>query len=211
MKQKKMVALLCVCMLEIAMVLGGCGSQNADTASADTTNEQSDDTDTAESDGTATETTEEITIFGEISAIDGDTLTIALAEQPTRGEAPSKEAPTGKAPTGKAPAGEAPTGEMPTEEGSTEMPDGDKPSGDKPGKESSDGIDMKIILTGEEQTITVDEDTVITANGENADSSALSTDEVVNVVLQGEKVISITVGGGRGGEKPAEETTGTEV
>jgi len=52
--------------------------------------------------------------IGQVSAIDGDTITVVLGEMSIDGgERPTGDAPTGDAPTGDAPAGEAPTGESP--------------------------------------------------------------------------------------------------
>ena len=64
--------------------------------------------------------------LGQITAMDGDTITLTLGEtnvggEPS-GEAPSEEAPSGEAPSGEAPSGEKPSGGGPGKEGNGEVP-----------------------------------------------------------------------------------------
>ena len=73
--------------------------------------------------------------LGQITAIDGNVISIALTEKP---EAPDGEAPSGEKPDAQAPNGEKPTGEA--------------PDGQKPEKDMLD--EMTLTLSGDTMTIT---------------------------------------------------------
>ncbi len=171
--------------------------------------------------GSTEEKTE--TLYGEIAEIDGDKITLALAEEPEMGEAPSGEKPDGEVP------GTAPTDGASSDGSKTppEKPDGgsvsegEAPEGESPDSEAPDGGDMPqggpggITLTGEEQTITTDKDTKVektSAKGaepgneddakKDADAQAdtkeaslddLKEGDIVSVEMQGEKAAGITI------------------
>lgn len=166
--------------------------------------------------GSTEEQTE--TLYGEIAEIDGDKITLALAEEPEMREAPSGDKPDGEAP------GTAPTdGESSDGSGTPpEKPDEESVSdGKAPDSEAPGGGDMPqggpggITLTGEEQTITTDKDTKVektSAKGaepgneddakKDADAQAdtkeaslddLQEGDIVSVEMQGEKAVSITI------------------
>lgn len=59
--------------------------------------------------------------LGQITAIDGDTITLTLGEM-NIGEAPSGEAPSGEVPSGEAPSGEKPSAGGPGKEVNGEVP-----------------------------------------------------------------------------------------
>lgn len=59
--------------------------------------------------------------LGQITAMDGDTITLTLGETNVGGE-PSGEAPSEEAPSGEAPSGEKPSGGGPGKEGNGEVP-----------------------------------------------------------------------------------------
>ena len=86
MKRKKILTVLCSVVLGVSMIFGGCGSSK----SSETTSKQSSDS-----------TSEETTIYGQISSIDGNTITIALAEEPQMPEG-ATEMPEGSTESGKA-------------------------------------------------------------------------------------------------------------
>ena len=115
--------------------------------------------------------------LGQITAIDGNVISISLAEKP---EAPDEEAPTGDKPDGPAPDGEKPTGEVP----SGEAPDGQKPEKDV----------MTLTLSGDTMTITVNADTIITIDGADATPDDLQVGDTVSFFLDGEVVTSLSVG-----------------
>ena len=118
--------------------------------------------------------------LGQITAIDGNVISISLAEKP---EAPDEEAPTGDKPDGPAPDGEKPTGEVP----SREAPDGQKPE-----KDMLD--EMTLTLSGDTMTITVNADTIITIDGADATPDDLQVGDTVSFFLDGEVVTSLSVG-----------------
>ena len=137
--------------------------------------------------------------LGQITAIDGNVISIALAEKP---EAPNGEAPTGEAPSGEkpdgqapdgnggAPNGEAPNGQAP--DGNGGAPNGEAPNGQKPEKDMLD--EMTLTLSGDTMTITVNDDTIITIDGEDATLDELQVGDTVSFFLDGEIVTSLSVG-----------------
>ena len=120
--------------------------------------------------------------LGQITAIDGNVISIALAEKP--------EAPNGEAPTGEAPSGEKPNGQTPDGNGSA--PNGEAPNGQKPEKDMLD--EMTLTLSGDTMTITVNDDTIITIDGEDATLDELQVGDTVSFFLDGETVTSLSVG-----------------
>ena len=118
--------------------------------------------------------------LGQITAIDGNVISIALAEKP---EAPDGEAPNGEKPDGQAPDGENPTGEVPS---------GEAPDGQKPEKDMLD--EMTLILSGDTMTITVNDDTIITIDGTDATLDDLQVGDTVSFFLDGDIVTSLSVG-----------------
>ena len=157
--------------------------------------------------------------LGQITAIDGNVISIALAEKPEapNGEAPTGETPSGEKPDGQAPSGEAPTGEAPTGEkpdgqapdgnggapngeapngqtpdGNGGAPNGEAPNGQKPEKDMLD--EMTLTLSGDTMTITVNDDTIITIDGEDATLDELQVGDTVSFFLDGEIVTSLSVG-----------------
>ena len=140
--------------------------------------------------------------LGQITAIDGNVISIALAEKP---EAPDGEAPSGEKPDGQdldgnggTPNGEAPAGEVPSgEKSDAQAPDGEKPTGEssdgqKPEKDMLD--EMTLTLSGDTMTITVNDDTIITIDGEDATLDELQVGDTVSFFLDGEVVTSLSVG-----------------
>ena len=113
--------------------------------------------------------------LGQITAIDGNVISIALAEKP--------EAPDGEAPTGEKPDGEKPTGEVPS---------GEAPDGQKPEKVMLD--EMTLTLSGDTMTITVNDDTIITIDGTDATLDDLQVGDTVSFFLDGEVVTSLSLG-----------------
>ena len=113
--------------------------------------------------------------LGQITAIDGNVISIALAEKP---EDPDGEAPTGDKPDGPAPDGKKPTGEA--------------PDGQKSEKDMLD--EMTLTLSGDTMTITVNDDTIITIDGADATPDDLQVGDTVSFFLDGEVVTSLSVG-----------------
>ncbi|BFL11423.1 hypothetical protein K160097B7_06390 [[Clostridium] hylemonae] len=125
--------------------------------------------------GSAEEKTE--TLYGEITEIDGSNITLALGEAPEAGEAPAEGKPDGEAPDGgNTPAEgaasekkETPPEKPEAETASDEEADdgGGAAKGEVPDGETPGGSDMPqggpggITLTGEEKTITADDETKV--------------------------------------------------
>ena len=172
--------------LTAAMVMTGftaCGGST--TASAASTEAlENKETIAPESTAESTESGEEKveSYLGQITAIDGNVISIALAEKP--------EAPNGEAPTGEAASGEKPNGQTP--DGNGGAPNGEAPNGQKPEKDMLD--EMTLTLSGDTMTITVNDDTIITIDGEDATLDELQVGDTVSFFLDGETVTSLSVG-----------------
>ena len=155
--------------LTAAMVMTGftaCGGSTTASA-ASTEASENKETIAPESTTESTESSEEKveSYLGQITAIDGNVISVALAEKP--------EAPNGEAPTGEAPNGEAPNGQ-------------------KPEKDMLD--EMTLTLSGDTMTITVNDDTIITIDGTDATLDDLQVGDTVSFFLDGEVVTSLSVG-----------------
>lgn len=138
MKRKYVAILMGIVMT--ATILNGCGkNSDTETDSPQTTVEAAEE-----------ESTEEFqeaeSVLGEVTAVNEESITIAVGTQKEMSEQGDGEKPEGR-PEGER--GEAPEGE--NDEAPEEQPGGD--NGEKP---------SMLDLTGEEQTITLTEDTVIT-------------------------------------------------
>ena len=199
--------------LTAAMVMTGftaCGGSTTASA-ASTEASENKETIAPESTTESTESGEEKveSYLGQITAIDGNVISIALAEKPEapNGEAPTGEAPSGEkpdgqapdgnggAPNGEAPTGEAPSGEKPngqTPDGNGSAPNGEAPNGQKPEKDMLD--EMTLTLSGDTRTITVNDETIITIDGEDATLDELQVGDTVSFFLDGETVTSLSVG-----------------
>ena len=184
--------------LTAAMVMTGftaCGgTTSAGTESVASESAEQKETIAPESTTESTESGEEKVeaYLGQITAIDGNVISIALAEKPEapEGEAPVGEAPSGEKPDGQAPDGNggAPNGEAPT----GKAPNGEAPNGQKPEKDMLD--QMTLTLSGDTMTITVNDDTIITIDGEDATLDELQVGDTVSFFLDGEIVTSLSVG-----------------
>ena len=174
--------------LTAAMVMTGftaCGgTTSAGTESVASESAEQKETIAPESTTEGTESGEEKveSYLGQITAIDGNVISIALAEKP--------EAPNGEAPTGVAPSGEKPNDQTPDGNGSA--PNGEAPNGQKPEKDMLD--EMTLTLSGDTMTITVNDDTIITIDGEDATLDELQVGDTVSFFLDGEIVTSLSVG-----------------
>lgn len=165
--------------LTAAMVMTGftaCGGST--TASASST-EAAEEKETIAPESTTEQSTESgekkvESYLGQITAIDGNVISIALAEKP--------EAPDGEAPSGDKPDGQAPDGNG----------NGEAPNGQKPEKDMLD--EMTLTLSGDTMTITVNDDTIITIDGEDAALEELQVGDTVSFFLDGEIVTSLSVG-----------------
>lgn len=174
--------------LTAAMVMTGFTACGGSTTASAASTEASENKETIASESTTEQNTVESSeekvesYLGQITAIDGNVISIALAEKP--------EAPNGEAPTGEAPSGEKPNGQTPDGNGSA--PNGEAPNGQKPEKDMLD--QMTLTLSGDTMTITVNDDTIITIDGEDATLDELQVGDTVSFFLDGETVTSLSVG-----------------
>ena len=118
--------------LTAAMVMTGFTACGGSTTASAASTEASENKETIASESTTEQNTVESSeekvesYLGQITAIDGNVISIALAEKP---EAPEGEAPVGEAPSGEKPDGQAPDGNGGAPNG--EAPTGEAPSGEK--------------------------------------------------------------------------------
>lgn len=185
--------------LTAAMVMTGftaCGGTSA--ASAAST-EASEEKDTIAPESAESSEGKVESYLGQITAINGDVISIALAERPENpdGEMPIGEAPNGQSPdnNGQVPDGGAPNGEAPDGNGGApngEDPNGQAPNAQKPEKDMLDN--MTLTLSGDTMTITVNDDTIITIDGKDATLDDLQVGDTVSFFLDGEIVTSLSVG-----------------
>lgn len=176
------------CLLLSVALLGGCSSNNSNAVSDTSTSAKVQSTMEAD-ESVGENVTEQTSLFGKVTENTGETLTIALAEQP---EAPAGMQ-GGMMPSDMPAGGE---GAMPSDMpagGEGEMPS-DMPAG-------GNAPQQELTLTGNSQTVTVTENTTITVNGQEATIDDINTDDVVTVQMSGEEAVSINVGFG-GGQAP---------
>ena len=198
MKRTKITAFLCTITMVFAMVASACGTATEETE----TTAELESTEAAENQTGSSEEAE--LLMGKITAVDGNTITLALAEQPSG---------QGNKPDGEAPKMDENSTEQPPQmdENSTEQPpqmDGNSteqpPQMDENSTEQPQmGTDMELTLTGETMEITVTDNTTITIDGEEKSISDLAVDDVINVEMNGDTVVSISSGmiGGKGEKK----------
>lgn len=195
--------------LTAAMVMTGFTACGGSTTASAASTEASENKETIATESTESGEEKVESYLGQITAIDGNVISIALAEKPEapEGEAPVDEAPSGEkpdgqapdgnggAPNGEAPTGEAPSGEKPngqTPDGNGGAPNGEAPNGQKPEKDMLD--EMTLTLSGDTMTITVNDDTIITIDGADATLDDLQVGDTVSFFLDGEIVTSLSVG-----------------
>lgn len=186
-----------------------CGSTESETpVEIESTHpvESSEEESTAET-VTQTAAEEEMPLFGQITEIDEDTITLALAEQPAlpEGEKPGPE-------TEGEEAAEIPTQLNESESASEETADAAYEEGSaeeaSEATQNPDGQadeEISLHLTGETRTIQISDTTKVIINGEEASVAALSVNDVVTVEMEGDTVVSITAG-----MEEQEKTEGTE-
>lgn len=168
--------------LTAAMVMTGFTACGGSTTASAASTEASENKETIATESTESGEEKVESYLGQITAIDGNVISIALAEKP--------EAPNGEAPTGEAPSGEKPDGQAP--DGNGGAPNGEAPNGQKPEKDMLD--EMTLTLSGDTMTITVNDDTIITIDGEDATLDELQVGDTVSFFLDGETVTSLSVG-----------------
>lgn len=123
--------------------------------------------------------------FGKITATHGSTITIALAEDVGMGGPVQEGNPQEGSPSeNNTPKGNPPEGNPP--EGQESIPQ-DKPD-DKNNSEKA------ISLTGEEVTITIDQETIFKEENAEITYEDLAVGDVISASMSGEKVLTVTKG-----------------
>lgn len=161
--------------LTAAMVMTGFTACGGSTTASAASTEASENKETIATESTESGEEKVESYLGQITAIDGNVISIALAEKP---ETPDGETPTGEKSDGQAPDGEKPTGEA--------------SDGQKPEKDMLD--EMTLTLSGDTMIITLNDDTIITIDGEDATLDELQVGDTVSFFLDGETVTSLSVG-----------------
>lgn len=184
MKKKLLTILLCLTIS--GTLLAGCQS-TTDSSAAETTNAS-----TAAASSAATEAAAKgDTIIGQVTSVDGNTITLALGEmkeRPSNGGTPPEEM------------SEPASGDMP-EPSSDGMPEpsSDGMSDNQAPPDNNGGGPGGINLTGEEKTITIDDSTELLSRGKGESTAAaledIATDSVLTVVMDGDTVKTITISG----------------
>jgi len=214
---KKKIVMICCTALILSLV--GCSS-SADTGSevileetaveeeaqeSDLSKDASEVQEAMESTESQSEQSDSSMAIGQVSVIDGDTITVVLGEMSMNGgEAPSGEAPSGEAPSGEAPSGEAPSGEKPSgEEPSGETPSGEAPSGESP-------VGSPFTASDESITITFDGTVAIQlmTDGEITEGSIddISVDDILSIAYDDSGAVASVqiMNQEQGGSKPTE-------
>lgn len=185
-------------------------------------------------------TENEETYYGQITALDEQTLTLALGTMPDdgapselpEGTSPGGELPEGTPPGGELPEGAPPSGELPEgtppggelpegtppggelPEGappSGELPEGTPPSGEIPGNPPDGGFFGGIQLTGEELSFTINEQTTFEKEGTAASLSDFAVGDVVRVVAKEGTALTVTLQNLEGGRSFASQSGETET
>lgn len=196
---QKLTGIFIITLTVGCMALSGCSQpENAD---ADARTETSSEAGRGNQNGEDIQANENA-VFGKVTAIEGDAVTIALAEMPEREERPGGEAPGQERPDGEAAEGERPDADQEgTEEQPPELPEGAEPGdGEAPdGERPEGGGSMELALTGEEQTVNVTDATTYMINGEEGTLEDLQVDDIVTITLADDETAeSIRSGMGMG-------------
>ncbi len=169
-------------------------------------------------------------VVGQVTAVDGDKITLALGEFSMPGRSDNAEGSQGDGTQtpGTGQPSSQPEGKPAVPDGQQDekQPSGDQkgqdnaPSGDRQGQNppsggqgggmpSGGGMAGGFAASGEEKTVTVTDSTVITLAGREESSegslSDITVGSIVTVTLDGDAATAITVGGfggGQGGRGP---------
>jgi hypothetical protein len=178
---KKQLTIIMV-FLGLVLLLAGCAGK--DSSTVDITNKQADKT--ATSDKAASSDKNSSAIFGKIDSIDGNKITIAVAQQPERKEMTAQDnsetsgqsSQNGSSTQQTSQPGEPPAG-------------GSSQGGTPPG---SGGTGPQMELTDEKQVVIVADDTVIKSGGRgNGQNSSTSASEIKLADLKADMVVEVTL------------------
>lgn len=163
--RRKVIAGCIVAALAAGVMITGCASQaNAASTTSATTAASTEEKQKPEKDDNQ--------VRGQITAIDGDTITMTTMVGGGRG---------GEKPDGEKPTGEAPTGERP-EKPSDESGSGEKPTGDAAGETKT------ITLTSSTSVVSRDKDTETAITSDD-----LSVGDMISVEMDGDTVVKVSL------------------
>lgn len=218
MKNKLITLLLCVTVS--CTLLGGCQTSSGSTQNSSTSSSSSVESDDKTSDSTQSENTQDDNaITGQVTAIDGNTITLALGERASRPDGDFTPPENGKKPSAPDGSDTLQTGDSDEtaasdEDAAASASDDNAgtsatpPSGDNDGTPPSGGGmgPGGLTLTGEEKEITIDDDTKIAKDsmGQSIDATVedITEGSILTLVMDGDTVVSVTIsafGGGNGG------------
>lgn len=177
--------------LAAAMVMGAmtaCGSSEEPVETTSTVQESTVAESEPSTEASTEEVAEEVTYYGEITAVDGSSITLALAEE---GEAVANASEAVEST-------DAAATEEGTEAAETDAAEADTAEASTAGTETADAAAAETgtgstEADGATMTIVADENTVVTVNGTEATVDELKAGDMVTVVMQGETVVSVTV------------------
>lgn len=197
MNYKKIAVLLSVLTLSVGTILGGCSQKTTETKT--TTSSSASSSTSSNSESQDSTQTDDSAIFGQITAIDGDSITLSVMDNKggNKGEKPSGDASNQNS-TEKPQSPPSGAGQN-----STEMPS----NGSKGGDSSETSSDQKQggapQMSGETKTITISDSTVIEKedNGSTTQGSTsdLEKGSMVSVTMDGDTVKMITIKNMQGG------------
>lgn len=206
MKNKLITLLLCITVS--CTLIGGCQSSSGSTQNSSANTSSSGAETDAKTDSSQSESTQDDNaITGQVTAIDGNTITLALGERAARPDGDFTPPENGEKPSGNGGGDTLQTGDNDETAASGDNSSATT-SGDDGGTPPSGngGGPGGLTLTGEEKTITIDDSTTITKDSMGQSSEATIDDitdgSILTVVMDGETVVSITIsdfGGGNGG------------
>lgn len=215
MKHKLITLLLCITVS--CTLIGGCQSSSGSTQNSSANTSSSGVETDAKTDSSQSESAQDDNaITGQVTAIDGNTITLALGERAARPDGDFMPPENGEKPSGNGGGDTLQTGDNDETAASGDNSSattsgadgGTPPSGESGGTPPSGngGSPGGLTLTGEEKTITIDDSTTITKDSMGQSSEATIDDitdgSILTVVMDGETVVSITIsdfGGGNGG------------
>jgi|GEM_PF-468179 len=197
-----------------ALMLAGCQTQ-ASGEDSQSSEQQTAEASQAQPQSSASAVQEDNAVYGTVTAIDGNTVTLELGTLNENAQLNGQDGPgQGGGQNGK-PSGSAPS-DMPSDMPSGDMPS-DMPSGEMPSDMPSDGERPSMLTsTGETITITIPDESIITVTGvegQETGLAAIQEGSTLKIVYaqDGETIQSVVVlnggdgfsGGGQNAPQPS--------
>ena len=195
MNYKKIAILLSVLTLSAGTILGGCSQKTAETKT--TTSSSSSSLATPGSEAQDSTQSDDSAIFGQITAIDGDSITLTVMH--------NKGGSKGDKPLGAAPG-----------QNSTKMPSNNtKGSGDSSEASTDQKQGGVPQMSGETKTITISSSTIIEKDDNGSTTQGSSSDlekgSMVSVTMDGDTAKMITIKNMQEGPSRQEQSDSTQT